>query len=98
MAGKELEVAQLGERMTVAVTTDGETWRDISGAVLSANYTSPYSGAVTVDLSLHGEHVVKLIDDMRMMEMRDPLYPCSWCGTWKARKCSCPKCGAPDKL
>lgn len=90
-------MANLGKRVTVAVSTDGETWRDISGMVTSINYSSPYNDVVVADLSLHGD-AVSLVDNMREMEMRNPLYPCTWCGSWKARTCNCPKCGAPDNL
>jgi len=91
-------MAGIGDKMTIAVTHDGETWTQVDGFVQNTCFHMPHDGVMVADLSIVGQDVTKVLDGARLMEMRNPLYPCTWCGTWKARKCSCPKCGAPDKL
>jgi hypothetical protein len=86
------------DKMTVAFTSDGETWTELNGVVSQMSLSQHLDGLVTADLSVIADNPTQVFDKARLMEMRDPLYRCPWCGTWKARKCSCPKCGAPDDL
>ena len=89
-------MSELGSKVSIGMgPVDYGSMYKVDGIISSSSITQAHRGMFTVDLTIVSDNL-SILDDIA--DFQDPLYPCTWCGTWKARWCSCPKCGAPDNL
>ena len=89
-----------GNKLRVGISNAGyDGFYEIDGTVISSSLSQHPGGMCSADFTVatSRDGLKQILDDMDDFT-RPPLAPCTWCGSWKARRMNCPKCGAPEEL